>query len=109
MAQSNTTDRLYYFARRKDTGMAGVWFTHCASEADQQSIAYQLMFRAEFNRHRVVKRANRLNSQFPVGFLMDNFVAVVKYHCQNRGISIAADLTMAVLRENGVHNIEKLP
>lgn len=109
MAQSNTTNRLYYFARRKDTGMAGVWFTHCASEAAQQSIAYRLLMQARANGHRVVKRANRLNSQFPVGFLMDNFVAVVKSHCKNHGISISADLTMAVLRENGVHNIERLP
>lgn len=111
MAQPNTTDRLYYFARRKDTGMAGVWFTHCASKRDQCSIACRLLHKANSAGHPVRHKPNcdALDVHFPVGFLEDNFKATVKEYCTGWDISIAADLTMAVLRENGVHNIERLP
>lgn len=109
MAQSNTTDRLYYFARRKDTGMAGVWFTHCASLEMQRQIAYT-MERLGKQRHSAIRfSVDPMQTHFPVGFLADNFVAVVKEQCKLHDVSIAADLTMAVLRENGVHNIERLP
>ncbi|WVX92092.1 hypothetical protein [Aeromonas phage phiA014S] len=111
MAQSNTTDRLYYFARRKDTGMAGVWFTHCAPKCDQSNIACRLLHKAHTGGHTVRHKSScdALDAHFPVGFLEDNFVATVKEFCKGWDISIAADLTMAVLRENGVHNIERLP
>lgn len=106
MAKSRTTNVAYYFARRKDTGMAGVWFTHCASPSHRDSIIWHL---ADKFGYRVSVLSEALEGvQFPVGFLEDNFVTTVKAYCKNRDISIAMDLTMKVIQESNPE-IKRIP
>lgn len=109
LSERNTTNRAYYFARRKDTGMAGVWFTHCATEGQQGHIVDRL--------HRKCIRldvtanydsSHKERSTFPVQFLADNFAVTVREYCKNHNQSISLDLTLLTLREAG-HDIKQMP
>lgn len=97
MAKSRTTNVAYYFARRKDTGMAGVWFTHCATFYQKNCVI-----------HRLARKCNVPASdfddlsdlRFKVSFLEDNFESTVKEFCKHWDISIAFDLTLKVIQES---------
>ncbi|MGL5965364.1 MAG: hypothetical protein ACRCZ2_13365 [Fusobacteriaceae bacterium] len=106
MAKSSTTNVAYYFARRKDTGMAGVWFTHCADSMHRCNIIWRLAHRPGHSVYSLP--ANIDDVRFPVMFLEDNFVATVKEYCKQRDISIAMDLTMKVIQESNPE-IKKMP
>ena len=109
MAKSNTTNVAYYFARRKDTGMAGVWFTHCAANADKTNIINRLIKRAESQEDMVILVAGAVHdTRFRVKFLEENFAKVVREYCKGWYVSIAHALHMQVLREAG-HNINQMP
>ena len=109
MAKSDTTNVAYYFARRKDTGMAGVWFTHCAYDSYKLNIIKRLIHRATKQDDMVILVAGDMHdTRFRVKFLEENFSLVVREYCQNWNISIALDLHMKVLQEAG-HNIQQMP
>lgn len=106
MAKSSTTNVAYYFARRKDTGMAGVWFTHCADRGQHNAIIRRL---AEKLGYKVpAMRLCLADTCFPISFLEDNFVSTVKAYCKLWDISIAMDLTMKVIQESNPE-IKKMP
>ena len=109
MAKSDTTNVTYYFARRKDTGMAGVWFTHCASDIDKKQIVRRLIVRAvNMQEPIVINSDDMLDTRFRVCFLEKFFVGEVRKFCHSWNISIALDLHLQVLREAG-HDIKKMP
>ena len=109
MAKSDTTNVVYYFARRKDTGMAGVWFTHCAPMVDKKNIVRRLQARAiAMQEPIVINPDDLLDTRFRVCFLHDHFVETVREYCQGWEISIACDLHLQVLREAG-HDIKRMP
>ena len=109
MAKSDTTNVAYYFARRKDTGMAGVWFTHCASAERRENIIHRLITLAEHRQESVMLNPDDLlDARFRVCFLEEHFAKTVRDYCQNWGISIALSLHLQVLREAG-HNIQRMP
>lgn len=109
MAKSDTTNVVYYFARRKDTGMAGVWFTHCASVERRENIVRRLITLAEHRQESVMLNPDDiLDTRFRICFLEEHFSNVVRTYCQNWGISIACDLHLQVLREAG-HDIKRMP
>ena len=109
MAKSDTTNVVYYFARRKDTGIAGVWFTHCASDCDKKMIVRRLQDRAvDMQEPIVINPDDLLDTRFRVCFLHDHFAKTVREYCKGWGISIALDLHLQVLREAG-HNIQRMP
>lgn len=101
MAKSRTTNITYYFARRKDTGMAGVWFTHCATYWQKERIISRLMDKACFHQVDVCAPSGDIHdTRFPVSFLEDHFVKTVKVYVRDTANSIAYDLTLKVLQEN---------
>lgn len=106
MAKSRTTNVAYYFARRKDTGMAGVWFTHCATSMQRDSIIWRLASKFGYSAS-ALSEAFEV-TRFPVGFLEDNFVSTVKHYCRTQNISIAMDLTLKVIRESNP-DIRRMP
>ncbi len=109
MAKSDTTNVAYYFARRKDTGMAGVWFTHCAYDSHKLNIIQRLLERASNQDDMVILVAGDVyDTRFRVNFLEENFAEVVREYCRCWDISIALDLHMKVLQEAG-HNIQQMP
>lgn len=108
MSKSNTTNRPYYFARRKDTGMAGVWFTHCATERQQLRVIDHLIDTACQKQDMVIIPRAKLDARFRVAFLEDNFVKVVKEYVEVTGESIAFDLTLKVIQESNPE-IKRLP
>lgn len=93
----STTTKAYYFARRKDTGMAGVWYTHCATEAQQEAICASLAAKAELSD--ALYHCDGVNSKFAVEFLSSNFSKVTKGYCAGRSISIASALTLKTIQE----------
>lgn len=109
LSARNTTNRAYYFARRKDTGMAGVWFTHCASEEQQGHIVDRLNRQASAANIVVnYDKFHKERSTFPVMFLADTFADTVRKFCKDHNLSISLDLTLQTLREAG-HDIKRLP
>lgn len=106
MAKSSTTNVAYYFARRKDTGMAGVWFTHCANREQCKAIIRRL---AERHGYKVSTLAGPIgDTRFSIDFLAANFVPTVKDYCKQWNISIAHDLTLQVIQESNPE-IKKMP
>lgn len=100
MAKSRTTNVAYYFARRKDTGMMGVWFTHCATEYQKTRIVQRLIDKAYAGRHVMfTESTNLLDVRFKVSFLEDNFVATVREYVRDTANSVSLDLTLKTLQE----------
>lgn len=100
MSKSQTTNRPYYFARRKDTGMMGVWFTHCARDWQRDSIIDRLIDKAKTTGDMVILSPNgHDDTRFRVAFLEDNFVQVVRDYTKFWSISVAHELSLAVIRE----------
>ena len=120
MSKSKTTNRPYYFARRKDTGMAGVWFTHCATERQQLCVIDRLIDTACQKQDMVIippacaaslgwgRSRSWPDARFRVAFLEDNFVKVVKEYVKVTGESIIFDLTLKVTQESNLEN-KRLP
>lgn len=100
MAKSRTTNVAYYFARRKDTGMMGVWFTHCATEYQKTRICARLADKAIKGGNLIlVENGNLLDARFKVSFLEDNFVATVREYVRDTANSVSLDLTLKTLQE----------
>lgn len=100
MSKSQTTNRPYYFARRKDTGMTGVWFTHCAQDWQRDSIIDRLVVKAMATRDMaIISHNGKDDTRFRVAFLEDNFVQTVREYTDMWGISVAHELSLAVIRE----------
>lgn len=100
MAKSRTTNVAYYFARRKDTGMMGVWFTHCATKYQQERICWRLTDKAIAGGHPVFSaNSDVLDNRFKVSFLEDNFVATVREYVRDTANSVSLDLTLKTLQE----------
>lgn len=109
LSERNTTNRAYYFARRKDTGMAGVWFTHCATEEQQGYIVDRLNRKCIcFDIPSNYDRFHKERSTFPVQFLAENFANTVREFCKDHNQSISLGLTLLTLREAG-HDIKRVP
>lgn len=109
MAKSDTTNVAYYFARRKDTGMAGVWFTHCAPMIDKRNIVQRLIAQAKAEQDSVILNPDDLlDTRFRVCFLEKHFAKTVREYCHGWEMSIALDLHLQVLREAG-HDIKRMP
>lgn len=109
MAKSDTTNVTYYFARRKDTGMAGVWFTHCASIEYRRLIVRCLTARAiDMQEPIVINPDDLMDTRFRISFLEEFFPEEVRKFCHRWEISIACDLHLQVLRESG-HDIKRIP
>lgn len=100
MAKSRTTNVAYYFARRKDTGMMGVWFTHCAAEYQKERIVQRLIDKSLAGWHPMfTESTNLLDVRFKVSFLEDNFVATVREYIRDSAHSVSLDLTLKTLQE----------
>ncbi|MGL5643197.1 MAG: hypothetical protein ACRCW3_00235 [Metamycoplasmataceae bacterium] len=101
MSKSQTTNRPYYFARRKDTGMMGVWFTHCARDWQRDFIIDRLIDKAKKTEDMVIISLNgHDDTRFRVCFLEENFVQTVRDYTKMWGISVAHELTLAVIHEH---------
>lgn len=109
MAKSRTTNVAYYFARRKDTGMAGVWFTHCATDWQKERIICRLIDKACFHQLVCYAPDGDIHATcFLVSFLEDHFINVVKAYIRDTANSIASDITLKVLQENNP-DITRIP
>lgn len=109
MAKSRTTNITYYFARRKDTGMAGVWFAHCATDYQKERIVRRLVERATFTQEPVYYMSNDIHdTRFRVKFLEAEFVKGVKEYIRDTSNSIAFDLTLKVIQESNPE-IRRIP
>ncbi|UTQ78150.1 hypothetical protein [Aeromonas phage JELG-KS1] len=108
MSKSQTTNRPYYFARRKDTGMMGVWFTHCASDVQREQIIRRILKKAEKAQDSVILTDDIHDTRFRVCFLEKHFAVTVREYNKDWGNSVSVDLTLKVLAESGLYT-EKLP
>ncbi|QOC54744.1 hypothetical protein [Aeromonas phage T7-Ah] len=107
MAKRSDPQNLRYFARRKDTGMAGVWYTHCATEDQKRNIFIVLRSLAKTSNHKGVI-PSVITEPFDVYFLEKHFVHVVKSFVKVNDVSMTTDLLLKLLHEEG-HVLHRMP
>lgn len=109
MAKNSMPQECRYFARRKDAGMAGVWYTHCANDQQRMEIIRTLNL-MQSRKSPTFHYANEINlkSKFEVAHLERNFVHVVKAFVKVNDVSITSDLLTKLLSEEG-HILNRMP
>ncbi|UNI71895.1 ABC transporter permease subunit [Aeromonas phage vB_ AhaP_PT2] len=110
MSKRSDPQNLRYFARRKDTGMAGVWYTHCANKDQKHNIFTVLRTIAKTQRNDLYKGEvpSVITEPFDVFFLEKHFVHVVKSFVKVNEVSVTSDLLVKLLKEEG-HILHRMP